>query len=65
MNNFVISIPQKEEEAHNYDNKHNENSKPLAKLLVVDDDADIVHVLKLGLLRKGFLVNSLPILKTH
>jgi DNA-binding NtrC family response regulator len=30
----------------------------LAKLLVVDDDADIVQVLKLGLLKNRFLVNA-------
>ncbi len=35
-----------------------DNDKPLARLLVVDDDSDIVHVLKLGLLRKGFLVDG-------
>ena len=34
------------------------NDKPLARLLVVDDDSDVVHVLKLGLLRKGFLVDG-------
>jgi DNA-binding NtrC family response regulator len=30
----------------------------LAKLLVVDDDSDIVQVLKLGLLKNRFLVNA-------
>ena len=35
-----------------------DNDKPLARLLVVDDDSDIAHVLKLGLLRKGFLVDG-------
>jgi DNA-binding NtrC family response regulator len=30
----------------------------LAKLLVVDDDSDILHVLKLGLLKNRFLVNA-------
>jgi DNA-binding NtrC family response regulator len=35
-----------------------DNDKPLARLLVVDNDSDIVHVLKLGLLRKGFLVDG-------
>ena len=35
-----------------------DNDKPLARLLVVDDDSDIVDVLKLGLLRKGFLVDG-------
>jgi DNA-binding NtrC family response regulator len=31
---------------------------PRARLLIVDDDSDIVHVLKLGLLKSGFLVNA-------
>lgn len=35
-----------------------DNDKPLARILVVDDDPDIVHVIKLGLLRKGFLVDA-------
>jgi DNA-binding NtrC family response regulator len=35
-----------------------ENEKPRAKLLVVDDDSDILHVLKLGLQMNGFLVNA-------
>jgi DNA-binding NtrC family response regulator len=30
----------------------------LAKLLVVDDDSDIVQVLKIGLLKNRFLVNA-------
>ena len=34
------------------------NDKPLARLLVVDDDSDIVEVLKLGLLSYGFLVDA-------
>jgi DNA-binding NtrC family response regulator len=36
----------------------NNNDKPLAKLLVVDDDADIVQVLKMGLVRNRFLVEA-------
>jgi two-component system cell cycle sensor histidine kinase/response regulator CckA len=32
--------------------------KPLAKLLIVDDDPDIVHVLKLGLLKNRFFVDA-------
>jgi DNA-binding NtrC family response regulator len=36
----------------------NNNEKPLAKLLVVDDDPDILQVLKLGLLKNRFLVNA-------
>jgi DNA-binding NtrC family response regulator len=34
------------------------NVKSLAKLLIVDDDPDIVQVLKLGLQKNGFLVNA-------
>ena len=41
----------------NYNNNNN-NDKPLAKLLVVDDDSDIVQVLKLGLLKNRFLVDA-------
>jgi PleD family two-component response regulator len=52
--NFASSsnnpIPQKEE-SHN-------NDKPLVKLFVVDDDSDIVQVLKLGLQKNRFLVNA-------
>jgi CheY-like chemotaxis protein len=40
----------------NYDN--NNNDKPLAKLLIVDDDSDIIQVLKMGLLKNRFLVNA-------
>ena len=36
----------------------NNNVKPLAKLLIVDDDPDIVEVLRKGLLRNKFLVNA-------
>ncbi|MFL6495105.1 MAG: response regulator [Nitrososphaera sp.] len=34
------------------------NNRPLARLLVVDDDYDIVQVLKMGLLKRGFLVDA-------
>jgi two-component system cell cycle sensor histidine kinase/response regulator CckA len=45
---------------HNRSKEHfNENKdKPIAKLLVVDDDSDIVHVLKQGLLKNRFLVSA-------
>lgn len=37
----------------------NNNEKPLGRLLVVDDDPDILQVLKRGLLKKNrFLVNA-------
>ena len=43
----------------NQDEKEdNKNDKPLANLLVVDDDADIAHVLKQGLLKNQFLVSA-------
>jgi DNA-binding NtrC family response regulator len=35
-----------------------DNNKPLAKLLIVDDDPDIVQVLKMGLLKNGFSVEA-------
>ncbi len=47
-------IPQKDESKDD----NNNNDKPLAKLLIVDDDFDIVQVLKLGLLKNRFLVNA-------
>ncbi len=34
------------------------NNKPLARLLVVDDDYDIVQVLKMGLIKNGFSVEA-------
>jgi two-component system, cell cycle response regulator CpdR len=36
----------------------NNNGKPVAKLLIVDDDSDIVQVLKLGLQKNRFLVDA-------
>jgi len=45
------------EERTNEDNKDN-NQKPLANLLVVEDDSDIAHVLKQGLIKNGFLVSA-------
>ena len=36
----------------------NDNDKPIGKLLVVDYDADIVQVLKMGLVRNRFLVEA-------
>src|SRR5918994_7306844 len=56
--NLTSPIPQKEESNDDGNNENNNNAKPLAKLLVVDDDPDIVQVLKLGLLKNRFLVNS-------
>jgi two-component system, cell cycle sensor histidine kinase and response regulator CckA len=39
-------------------NTAEDNKKPLARLLVIDDDPDIVYVLKHGLLSYGFLVDA-------
>ena len=41
-----------------YNNKTDVADKPLARLLIVDDEFDIVQVLKLGLQQNGFLVDS-------
>ena len=40
---------------------NNKNDKPLANLLVVDDDSDISHVLKQRFLKNGFLVSAFTI----
>jgi DNA-binding NtrC family response regulator len=40
------------------EDSNEDEDKPLAKLLVVDDDPDIVHVLKQGLLKNRFLVSA-------
>jgi DNA-binding NtrC family response regulator len=40
------------------ENSNEDKDKPIAKLLVVDDDSDIIQVLKLGLQKNRFLVNS-------
>ena len=40
------------------DSNEDNHDKPLAKLLIVDDDPDIAHVLKQGLLKKRFLVSA-------
>jgi DNA-binding NtrC family response regulator len=51
----VLSLQREKSESGSDINK---NEKPLAKLLVVDDDPDILQVLKLGLLKNRFLVNA-------
>jgi DNA-binding NtrC family response regulator len=40
------------------DKDDNKADKPIANLLVVDDDPDIAQVLKLGLLKNRFLVSA-------
>ena len=39
-------------------NTDKKNKPPLARLLVVDDDSDNAQVIKLGLLKCGFLVDA-------
>jgi len=61
INNLSSSsshIPQKIESNNGRNEENHNNDKPLAKLLVVDDDSDIVQVLKMGLLKNRFLVNA-------
>jgi DNA-binding NtrC family response regulator len=53
--NYIHSnISRQKEDIKNDD----DNSRPLTRLLIVDDDPDIVQVLKLGLLKNGFLVDG-------
>ena len=50
---LLLSYKKREDEKDD-----NKNDKPLANLLVVDDDSDIAHVLKQGLQKNGFLVSA-------
>ena len=43
---------------HTVDSKNNNDDKPLARLIVIDDDPDIAHVLKQGLQKNRFLVSA-------
>jgi DNA-binding NtrC family response regulator len=43
---------------NNNNNINNYNNKPLAKLLVVDDESDIIEFLKPNLEKNGFKVNA-------
>jgi two-component system cell cycle sensor histidine kinase/response regulator CckA len=40
------------------ENTNKDSNKPPARLLVVDDDSDVIYVLKHGLLNYGFLVDA-------
>ena len=40
------------------EDSNEDKDKPLAKLLIVDDDSDIVQVLKRGLVKNRFLVSA-------
>jgi DNA-binding NtrC family response regulator len=53
--NLISSITLQKEESNN---DKNNNDKWLARLLVVDDDSDIVRVIKLGLLKNKFLISA-------
>jgi two-component system cell cycle sensor histidine kinase/response regulator CckA len=58
-NNYHHNNIERWQSINNDSNEENKNNdKPLAKLLVVDDDSDIVQVLKLGLLKNRFLVEA-------
>jgi DNA-binding NtrC family response regulator len=58
--NNIIDDDYDKDSTHNQsrEDSHHDNNKPLANLLVVDDDPDIVHVLKQGLLKNRFLVSA-------
>jgi len=51
-----LSLSYKKRDDEEEDN--NKNDKALANLLVVDDEPDIAHVLKQGLLKNRFLVSA-------
>ncbi len=53
-NNKGLSNRLKKEDS----DKTKDKDKPIAKLLIVDDDPDISHVLKISLLKNGFSVNT-------
>jgi DNA-binding NtrC family response regulator len=55
-NSLVSSLTLQIEESNN--DKNNNNDKWLARLLVVDDESDIVQVIKLGLQKNRFLVSA-------
>jgi two-component system cell cycle sensor histidine kinase/response regulator CckA len=57
-NNYYSSNNRSSIRREKEDTNRDNNDKPLAKLLIVDDDPDIVHILKLGLLKNGFLVTA-------
>jgi DNA-binding NtrC family response regulator len=53
---MVVRLPLSHKKQDEKDD--NKNDKALANLLVVDDDLDIAHVIKQGLLKNGFLVSA-------
>ncbi len=56
-NNLCSLIPQNEEPNKN-GNDENKSDKSLARMLIVDDDRDIVHAINYGLPRNRFLVDA-------
>jgi DNA-binding NtrC family response regulator len=58
--NNIIDYEYDNGSSHNRsrEDSNHDNNEPLAKLLIVDDDPDIVHVLKQGLLKNRFLVSA-------
>ncbi|MDQ3903661.1 MAG: response regulator [Thermoproteota archaeon] len=54
---MVVGLPLSYKK-HDEKEGNNKNDKPLANILVVDDDSDIAHVLKQGLLKNRFLVSA-------
>ena len=55
---IAVRLPLISKKRDEQNKNNNKNGKPLARLLVVDDDSDIAHVLKLGFVRNRFLVDS-------
>jgi CheY-like chemotaxis protein len=51
-----VRLPLSYKKLHEKD--ENKNDKPLARLLVVDDDSDIADVIKTGLVKNNFLVDA-------
>ncbi len=60
-NNKGLSNRLKKEDS----DKTKDKDKPIAKLLIVDDDPDISHVLKISILKMGFRLTLLPVQKRH
>jgi CheY-like chemotaxis protein len=44
--------------SHDDNNNNNNKDKPLARLIVVDDDPDIAQLFRVGLMMNGFLVDA-------
>jgi two-component system response regulator ChvI len=42
---------------HDDDNNNDNKDKPLARVVVVEDDPDLAHIFEVGLLMNGFLVD--------